>query len=431
MAASVRTKARQTNERKERSRSAKTLLSGRSKSAGQGVQGAVRLSTKPKIATSLVIPVTHLAAGISVPISQTLKTRFGVGEHPVDGNFLESIETVFKFLQIALQQEWLTPVDVYAMLSHHSAGTPEQSKACYSLINKCLDHISEEARIILEPTKIAMATHGFQSGNGGGWEIIFGISSNRDESISSDSTPKLLAQEYGLCLMMHDISLIPESVRGNLIQFIYFCSSLSLHATSIDMILDDMLKWMILGDVAEVGLEAELELIASANDIEIFDEALKKHFGEDFIEDLFVSTEDIADYYLSYEEAKALFHNLKPLSKDNVRTFQHQISSSTDTPQWLLTATRLLLESCQWDVDMTEHIRVDGEIPLGFLKPFGFGLPIENHMFEVLHSISMHGEEASSISVEFGTQTAKVLANLELGESLLLFVEDNLHKANS
>lgn len=428
MAASMRTQERQISERAWLPRQTGAILSGRSKNAGQGVQGAVGVSAKPSITPALAVPITHLAAGMSVPISQALKDRFGVGDHPVDGGFLHSINTDFQLLQTAIKQEWLSVIEVDEMISNYVAGSPEQSKACYTLINHCLNHISEETEAILEPAKSILASHGFQGGDGGGWEIIFGIGDGSDESSDSDAAPNLIASEGGLCVLSHDVSLFPESFRSDLMQFIYFCSSLSYHATSIDMVLDDMVKWMILGDVAEVGQDEERELIESAEDCEKFEEILRKHFGDEFIEDLFVSIQDVAEYYLSYEQAEAIFHELKPLSKKNVRAFHNRISQSEQTPQWLLLATEALLKGCQWDVDMNKNVSVFGHIPYGYSKPFGFSLPIENHMFELLHEMLMHGEEASSLSVEFGMQTSKVLANLELGESLLLFVEDNLHK---
>jgi hypothetical protein len=428
MAASMRTKERQVSERACLPRPTRAVLSGRSRNVEKGVQGAVSAALKPLATPSLAVPITHLAAGMSVPISQTLKKRFGVGDHAVDGGFLHSIDTMFQFLHIAIQQEWLSVAEVDEMISNHITGSPEQSKACYTLINNCLNHISEDSAAILKPVKSTLKSFGFQGGDGGGWEIVLGVGGSSDEIIDADATPNLVAREGGLCVLVHDVSFIPQKLRCDVIQFIYFCSSLSYHATTIDMLLDDTVKWMILGDVAELSQDEERELIESADDIEKLEKILKKHFGDECIEDLFVSIEDIAEYYLSYAQVKAISQELEPFCKKNVRAFQQRISKSAQTPQWLRLGTDALLKGCQWDVDMTKNVRVDGHIPYGFSKPFGFSLPIENRMFESLHEMLIYGEEDSSLSVELGTQTSKVLANLELGESLLLLVEDNLQK---
>jgi hypothetical protein len=428
MAATMRTQKRQVSERACLPRPTRAVLSGRSTNADKGDQGAVSDTLKPIATTPLALPITHLASGMSVPISHTLKKRFGVGDHAVDGEFLNSIETVFQFIQIAIQQEWLSLAEVDEMVSNHTSGSPEQSKACYALINNCLNHISEDSEAILESVKSKLKSFSSQGDHGGGWEILLGLGGSSDEMVDTDETPRLVASESGLCVLVHDVLLIPEELRCDVIQFIYFCSNLSYHATSIDMVMDDMVKWMILGDVAEVGEYEEREIIESANDYGKFEETLIKQFGEECIEDLLVSIQDIADYYLSYEQSKAIFHELKPLSKRNVRVFHNRISQSEQTPQWLMLATEALLKGCQWDVDMTKYVRADGHVPFGYSKPFGFGLPIENRMFESLHDMLIYGEEDSSLSVELGTQTSKVLANLELGESLLLFTEGNLQK---
>lgn len=430
MATAVHTKTRKATGRKRSSLAARrSNIPNRAIRAGSTDKEPSITARRNSSTTAVSLPITHIAAGMQLPISKALKKRFGVGEIPVDSKLLQSVETIFEFLQIGLDQNWIDPTDVSKMINDFACASSDQSRACFSLINKCITAIDRQKCAYSAPVNDALKNYDFQPGNSGGWEISFGVGAGEfNDPFCTSPTPKLVASECGLCVLVRDLNQLEESLKLDIAQLIYFCSQLSHHATTIEMFLDDGSRWMLLGDIADLDQDAEDELLSLALDESAFYECLQKHMGEDFMENLFCSLEDVAEFYLSYREAKALHKNLKTLSKKNVANYLRRLSKRESTPEWLITAANLLYKHTRWEFNMDEVLDVDGHVPFSYSRPFGFNFPSEQRIFEFLHEASMNGEESSSLSLGLNENTASILANLELGETLLLFVDEMLER---
>lgn len=421
-------------------------LSQRETGAGQGInEPKPQLAVVPRPAP-VIRPVTHSAAGMQVPVTnKTLKSRFGIGERPLHGALLEYSEVIQTVLCAGLDHNWVNPEAIDAMLTAHEVASPEQGKESFALANQVLKTIYDEVLQFNAPVYKKLATFNFPTegqvvgnyvkANGGGWEIGFVAGIYEEEHVEAYNITSngLIAGESGVCVMFTDLL---ENTSDNhfdeltitIAQFFQFCCALSNHASTVDMILDDMIKWQSIGELADIEEKDAKKLMAASGNYDSFHAAMKTVFGEDYEEDLYISLDIVADYYKSYEQASALNKCLKPLSEKNVKSYLKKIKKSKQTPAWLITATEILLAQCDWSIDMNKAIQSTGHIPYPFTKPCGFGFSIEHHIFESLHENFMNDEEdIVSLCIPFSADTARVLANLDLGETLILFANEMLY----
>ncbi len=403
---------------------------------GQSIEGAHTQHTS--IARPAVInhPITHLAAGMKVPVSKALKNRFGIGVHPVDGALLLSVNVLEGVLSAGIENSWTSSEEIQHMLSSFEIASPEQARESFKLANQVLSTIQRKVREHNEPEYKKLAAHNFLpvgtsvGALAGDWGTVLEASSYSEETMSEFDVPAsgLIAGESGLCVMQSEINGEPnEELKINIAQFIQFCCSLSQHASTIDMVLDETVKWVAIGDVAEIGEKEEAVLMEIAEDKDSFYKALLSYLGDGFEEDMFISYTALADYYISYKQAKAISLKLKPFTKKNVKSFLQKIKRIDSTPTWLITGTEILLNSCDWSIDTNALLKWTGHLPYEFTKPYGFGFPIEPHLYESLHETLMHGEEIISMCVPYSEDTVRVLTNLDLGETLLVFVNEMLY----
>lgn len=432
--------------KKHEARNSRSEFSQSEAGVRQSIKGA---KSQPAIYTRpapVNRPVTHITAGMQVPVSnKALKSRFGIGESPVDGALLAYSDVIESVLSAGLDNNWTTVEAVEKMLSSYEFASPEQGKNSFYVANEVLKNIYNEVRQINEPVHIKLAasnhpTKGGAAGNvfkaqGGDWEQYFVAGTYEKETVSEyNITPTgLIAGESGLCVMFNELftdnSKEPlDELTINVAQFIQFCCALSDHASTLDMILDDMIKWLSIGELADLEEKEEQKLMAATDSHDEFYAAMQSSFGEDFEEELYLSYTTIADYFISIKQANSINKQLKPFCLKNVKAFLKKIRKSSDTPEWLITATELLLTQCDWSIDMHKSIQRTGHIPFAYTKPCGLGFAIEEHIFNSLHENFMNGEEdVVSLCIPFGPDTVRVLANLDLGETLLLFANEMLY----
>lgn len=391
--------------------------------------------------STMMRPVTHLAAGITVPIPKALKSQFGVGGSPLDGAILHSAELLQSVISAGIDNEWLTVNEVDDLLSNYSYASPEQSQQCFILANKVIDQIENETTEFNNETLRCLSTIKSISesdnldslkSNVGDWEISFYAGCYEEHQIEEFNVVSngLIAPETGVCVMLSDLYSLAnanDKVTIDIIQFIQFCCDLSNHASSLDLILDDMTKWMAIGELSDIDSKDEKYLTEVCDNYEKFISYLRKLFGDDLEENLFVSPETLIDYYKSHSLATKLYKKIKCFTKENVSDYYKKIKKSKKTPDWLITATELLLSKCHWDIVPNQNIFHTGHIPFEFTKPYGFGFPIEDQIYESLHQHFMYGEEEPvTVCVPFCQETSRILANLDLGETLLLLANKML-----
>lgn len=444
----------QRNKREHKARARKKLQAGSPRSefsqretgVGQGIKGAQSQHAGVARPAPVICPVTHIAAGMQVPVSnKTLKSRYGIGERPVDGALLEYADLIEQVLSAGLDNNWTTPAAVENMLSSFHFGSPEQGKESFSLANQVLNTIYGEVLTINEPIYKKLATYNYPAqgikvgnvtkANGGDWENYFVAGTYRPEVVSeyNVSPTGLIAGESGLCVMFSE--MVPDKLNEplddltiNIAQFVQFCCTLSDHASTLDMVQDDIIKWMAIGEYADLDTKDEAKLIEASGSYDTFHAAMESIMGEDYIHELFIDPDTLANYYKSHKQASLIQKKLKPFNQKNVSSFLKKIKKSAATPEWLITATELLLNQCDWSINMNKAIQSTGHMPFAFTKPYGFGFSIDEHIFNSLHENFMNEEEdVVSICIPFGADTARVLANLDLGETLLLFANEMLY----
>lgn len=377
-------------------------------------------------AAAVATPITHLVAGMRLPISKAVQQRYGVGEHSVDTSFLESAGTIYEFFVYALDNGWASNEEIDQAITSGENGSPMQSSACFDLVNTCLGRLGESVCRRTQPFFEELYSRGFEQPESGGFEIHFGIGvGDTGDMFSISQTPRLRAQECGLTVMTHDLSRFSSPLKQQITQFVSFCSCLSHHATTIDMLRDDFLQWMSVGEI-DLTDSLKQRVLDSLHDEDELDQVLKTELGEDYLDNSFVSAEGISDYVVSLKLADEMANTLLPLSRDNVCTFLQQIKNDEATPSWLIEATTLMLNTVHWDLDMDIVAVSEGHVPFSYMMPFGFNLPCEQMVFEMLHETSMNGEELSTLSVDLNADTVRVLANLDIGEKLLLFADHQL-----
>lgn len=361
-----------------------------------------------------------------LPISKTVQQRYGVGEHSVDTSFLESASTLYELFVYALENGLASAEEIDQAIAAGNNGSPTQSGACFSVVNTCLERLGELVCSQTKPFLDELGKRGFEPEESGGFEIQFGIGAGDEGDLFNVSrTPRLRAHEYGLTVMVHDLSGFASPLKQHITQFIHFCSRMSHHATTIEMLRDDFLEWMAVGELnlSDTLKQRVLDAMDNGDDL---DQVLQTELGEDYLENSLVSPEGIGDYVLSLKLAEEMAKPLLPLSRENVSAFLRELKASKATPNWLIEATALMLRTAHWDLDMDRAVISEGHIPFSYMMPFGFNLPCEQMVFEMLHETSMNGEELSTLSVDLNADTARILANLDIGEKLLLFADHQL-----
>lgn len=402
------------------------VVSPRQRGTRAGKQGASPRQAAHSRPAAVATPITHLAAGMRLPISKSVQKRYGVGEHSVDTSFLESAGTLYEFFVYALETGLASADEIDRAIVTGENGSPEQSSAFFALLNACLERIGERVSTRTSSLVNQLSSHGFSPDESGGFEIEFCIGAgDAGDYFNVSQTPRLRANEWGLTVLVHDLSRFDPTTKRLIIQFIHFCGCLSHHATTIDMIRDDFLQWMSVGEI-DLTDSLKQKVVAAMHDTDQLDQALKSELGEDYLDNSFVSPEGIADYVLSLQMADEMAESLLPLSQENVSAFLLELKNSASTPRWLIEATSLMLSNVEWDLDMDAVVFSEGHVPFSYMMPVGLNLPGEQMMFEMLHETSMNGEEQSSLSVELNTETVRILANLDIGEKLLLFADHQL-----
>lgn len=367
-----------------------------------------------------------MVAGMRLPISKSVQERYGVGEYSVDIAFLESAGTIYEFFVYALHNGLATTKEVDQAIAAGEHGSPTQSAVFFDLLNVCLERIGEIVSNQTKPLIDQLCRIGFDPEDSGGFEIHFGIGAGEvGDFFNVSRNPCLRAHEYGLSVLVHDLSRFETSIKQQITQFVYFCSHLSHHATTVDMVRDGFVQWMSLGEI-ELTDALKQRVLEAIHDGDELDQVLKTELGEDYLEESFVSSEGISDYVLSLKLAEEMAESLLVPTRENVADFLRQIQAIDSTPSWLIEATALMLNSVHWDLDMDKVAVSEGHVPFCYMMPFGFNLPCEQMVFEMLHESSMHGEEESTLSVELSADTARILANLDIGERLLLFADHQL-----
>lgn len=361
-----------------------------------------------------------------LPISKSVQQRYGVGEHSVDTSFLESAGTIYEVFVYALDNGLASNEEIGQAITTGENGSPMQSSACFDLVNTCLERLGESVSAQTKPFFDELCSRGFEHAESGDFEIHFGIGvGDTGDMFSVSQTPRLRAHECGLTVMVHDLSRFSSALKQQITQFIHFCSCLSHHATTIDMLRDDFLQWMSVGEI-DLTDSLKQRVLDAMHDEDELDQVLKSELGEDYLENCFVSAEGISDYIFSLKLAEEMANTLLPLSRHNVCTFLHQVKTDEATPSWLIEATTLMLNTVHWDLDMDTVAVSEGHVPFSYMMPFGFNLPCEQMVFEMLHETSMNGEELSTLSIDLNANTVRVLANLDIGEKLLLFADHQL-----
>lgn len=444
MGKSVQRSERKTQKVPRKRLEAQSELSQRASSIGQSITSA---KSQPVICTSasdVRLPVTHLVAGATIPVPKALKARYGIGERAMDGSLLYSVGVLESVLSAGLDNDWLKCSAVEHLLSDYTLASTEQGNASFKLANDVLTTIGKQAIELNTPAYKQLSVHNFPSSGecvgksikptAGEWEFVFFADSYEHENVSEYETYShgLIANESGLCVMQSDISTIEdEELKLNIVQFIQFCCELSRHASSIDMITDEGMKWMAIGEMADIDSKDEKRLMDIAEDEEKLLVELRKMMGDDFEENLFLPYTSLADFYVSYKKAISLSKKVKPLSKKNVSGFLKKLKKSVSSPKWLITGVETLLSKCDWEIDWRDYIKFTGHIEFEFTKPYGLGFPIEEHLFSWLHETLMQGEEDMvSMCVPYCKDSARIIANLDLGETLLLYVNEMLYPDN-
>ncbi|RYY74515.1 MAG: hypothetical protein EOO52_13200 [Gammaproteobacteria bacterium] len=411
---------------------------GRPAIRGNGASSHIAQLAYPSAVT---LPVTHLMAGTAIRVPKSIKTMYGIGDYPIDGGLLKSADALEGVISAGVRHEWISTDAVEHMLSSFRTASPEQSRAAFSLANEALNRIDERLGQLTNRSKDSLEKHKTSingeratvalSEHSSSWENVLCPATYDDETISEFDVNRtgLIASESGLCVMFSEICSETDDVLAQQIaQFVHFCCELSFHASSIDMVLDGGMKWMTIGEFADLKPQDEKALSRAAHDEEDLLQTLREIMGDDIEDEMYISVETLADYYRSVQRANELKKKIKPLSKSNVKSFLREIKLNELTPRWLIVATETLLENCDWTINLKNYVEFTGHIPFEFTKPFACGLPIEEHLFTSLHETFMHGEEALvSMSVPFCKETPQILANLDLGERLLMFVNEVLY----
>ncbi len=402
------------------------VVSPRQRGSRTGQSGSSPRQAARSRPAPVATPITHLVAGMRLPISKTVQQRYGVGEHSVDTAFLESASTLYEFFVYALENGLASAEEIDQAIAVGENGSPTQSAACFNLVNTCLERLGEFVGSQTKPLVDELCSRGFDPEESGGFEIRFGVGAgDTGDPFCVSHTPRLRAHEYGLTVMIHDLSRFASPLKQQITQFIHFCSCLSHHATTIEMLRDDFLEWMAVGEL-ELSDTLKQRVLYAMDNKEDLDQVLQTELGEDYLENSFVSPEGVGDYVLSLKLAEEMAEPLLPLSRENVSAFLRELKASKATPSWLIEATALMLRTAHWDLDMDRAVISEGHVPFSYMMPFGFNLPCEQMVFEMLHETSMNGEELSTLSVDLNADTVRVLANLDVGEKLLLFADHQL-----
>lgn len=403
-------------------------LSNGSFNIEQGYRNIVASTAAFADTSDLAIPVTHILAGAQLPISTRLASKYGVSENPIDTDFLGSSAVIRNIFEFALTHNYLSADEIENAISVGHVGAPEQSKACFDAVNACLENIYGASSTPVKEVLSELESLNYSHVPTGDWEFDFSVGTgDHDSPFEASATPVLISQSWGVCVIAHNILGIPEPIRSAISQLIYFCCCLSQHATTLEMIEDDLTQWICVGEMHDVSEADQQRLIdAYIEDGDDIDSRVRDILGEDECENLFTAPISVAEYFYSLKEAKKLSKGLSGLSKDNVSAFIQTISLDNNLPSWIAQAAELLMTTCHWDLNMNEALIFNGDVPASFMKPFGFGFPFEDHLFTTMHETSMHGEESGSISIPLNKDTHKVLANLDIGEKLLLFIDSQL-----
>jgi hypothetical protein len=357
---------------KQEARKSGVDLSQRETGAGKGINESKSQLTIVSRPAPVIRPVTHSAAGMQVPVTnKTLKSRFGIGERPLHGALLEYSEVIQTVLCAGLDHNWVNPDAIDSMLTAHDLASPDQGKESFALANQVLKTIYDEVLQCNAPVYKTLSAFNFPTerkvvgnyvrANGGGWEINFVAGIYEEEHVEAYkiTSKGLIAGESGVCVMFLDSFEKSNDdhfneLTINIAQFVQFCCALSNHASTVDMILDDMIKWQSIGELGDIDEKDSKKLMAASGNYDSFHAAMKTVFGEDYEEDLYMSLDIVADFYKSYQQAAALNKLLKSFSEKNVKSYLKKIKKSKQTPEWLITATELLLSQCDWSIAMNE-----------------------------------------------------------------------------
>lgn len=382
---------------------------------------------------TVVLPITHIAAGMHIPIPAPVQRRFGVGEYAIDTELVNDVGTFRQLFLSGLETGYLTEDEVNTAISSHLAGTPEQSLACYEAMNLYMERLATKVSERNKPFIDSLsAKYDFSIENYTDFEFHFTIGKNdRDDHSSDETSPHLVAAEYGLHALMFDVNVLSESYRQHFYQLVSFCSSLGHHATSIDIILDDTASWLTMGHIIEsvddFDMATRERLINAIDNDGQLRAIIEEHFGEGYEDDLCCHPKSIAMYFQGVKVAEEISKNMMPATRDNIISFQKLINVDTEAPAWMRSAIDILVNAYQWDVDKS-LVFSEGHIPVDFLLPIGFGLPFENDAFQSLHESSVNDEESCAFAIHLNSDTHRYLANMDICEKLLLFIEDQLAK---
>tara|TARA_R110002072_G_scaffold298269_2_gene471974 strand:+ start:22415 stop:23704 length:1290 start_codon:yes stop_codon:yes gene_type:complete len=387
-------------------------------------------SRKHCLTTHVNKPITHLSAGWDVPISRKVKSVYGVCETPLDLDFMKSAKPLKSLIEFGLNLSVFSEDNVFQALDAGCTGSFEQSSAFFSLADSVLNHLGQSLEMSSKIWLTQLENYNFKHSNED-WCSSFTFIGDDFEFVDCSDIKEgvLTSQKVGIDLLDFDLELYPQEIRQDIFQFIMFASRLSGHGTTIDMLLDDMVQWTAIGEAAELSLETKNEILSDVISGIDTDHAVSKHVD---LEDIWCEADTLVEFLKGEKIALRRLGESVNLTENNVQNFLDNLKNKQNTsPIWLIDATAILLKFADLDLDHNEVTSYHGDLDYGFLAPIGFNLPYEQDILENTHQMSMQGEEPSILMLKLNKHLMTYLKNIDLGESLLLFLHqmlDQYHK---
>lgn len=380
--------------------------------------------------SSLTLPATHQMAGCLVTVNNRLRNKFNGGhDKPLNRRLVGAAKGVSHFFGWSMDEGFVTAENIISALSYFP-GEYLQVKA----INELVKIVESGIEDVLRSFRSSIASQLYVTSPmnaGNNWEYSFQIDFGEVDEyrfVEDDfnGEARLLVNNTGLCNLFIDRHLVAEEFQIPLLQLISFCCRFCRHATSLDILQDPMLLYMATNaEFYNIQPCAVQTALAAYDNNGSFD-SFKKDAGIEFEED-WVDEDRAIEVVRGFTEALILSSNFIPFSRRNVNRVCRSILSS-GAPDWMKSASKVLLSADRSMYLESESMTFYGDFCRDYLSPVGFGLPCENDMYEMIHQMSMDGEEETGLSIKLDNTTLKELRRIEFGEVLLLFIESNLHE---
>lgn len=366
-------------------------------------------------------PVTHLMAGVKLPPHATVKRHRYRLENPVNFDFLDSIELIVDYLKFAIKHGLVDSSEVAAVMERGPIARHGQAEACVALIHRSFTGLVDRGKVasLLDALPhhpdldLTNAEKWYETGDH--WEHDFTLSlpmwDDMHEEIHtcSELPLALVTKNFGLCVLSLDLvelTLDPQ-VKKCLVQLIYLCAYISGHATSVDLFTDDYIECIVTG--TDYYLHEDEEVIIEDEDQAAF----------------------IEDYKESLKTCSTLTSGIEvEPSPEAINALSTEMEKAGDAvPDWMIAALAALQEGYTPGYHFQQYAEDHGGLPTPFLRPVGFGIPLEDYVLSHTHEMIAYGEEVSML-VKIDEGTMPFLTNVHLAENLLQYIQVHVNSMN-